>query len=204
MATKMVSDPTNGAEEFIAMSQPYVAQIMLQGSCDMIYHRYNCEAQIAKQSALKNSKAKTTDDLETYVDRDDAGELCMPGSYVRGAVVNAARFKQDPRSPRKSASDLTKAGVIVLTQLASFGQKDWDYEDMRRAVVQRAAINRVRPALKQGWKVTVDVLVATPEYISPEWLHDVVSMAGRLVGVGDHRPTYGRFFIAAFETRPAA
>jgi hypothetical protein len=38
-----------------------------------------------------------------------------------------------------------------------------------------------------------------PEYISPKDLNEVVAQAGRIVGVGDFRPTYGRFNIVKFE-----
>ena len=45
---------------------------------------------------------KKTDNLEAYVWRDDDGMICIPGSYVHRAMVEAGRFIQDPRSARKS------------------------------------------------------------------------------------------------------
>jgi hypothetical protein len=30
-------------------------------------------------------------------------------------------------------------------------------------------------------------------------LHDVIINAGRLIGVGDFRPTYGRFIVTKFD-----
>lgn len=85
-----------------------------------------------------------------------------------------------------------------MTDLASLGSKDWDYEDRRRVVVQRNGVTRVRPAMRKGWRATVDLMVTTPEYISPEFLQQVIAKAGLLVGVGDFRPTYGRFGISEF------
>ena len=49
------------------------------------------------------------------------GLLCIPTEYFRMALIGAAKFKQDPRSPRKSAMDLFKAGVANLTDLCSLG-----------------------------------------------------------------------------------
>jgi hypothetical protein len=40
--------------------------------------------------------------------------------------------------------------------------------------------------------------VLTPEYIDPALLREVIATAGRLVGVGDFRPTYGRFSTTGF------
>jgi hypothetical protein len=95
--------------------------------------------------------------------------------------------------------DLYKAGVVSLTPLASLGVTTWDYEHKCRVTVQRNGITRVRPAVKAGWEVEIEFLVNLPEYIQLDALHDVAINAGRLVGVGDFRPTYGRFHVVRFE-----
>lgn len=94
--------------------------------------------------------------------------------------------------------DLFKAGVVALTPLASLGTKDWDYLDTRRVTVQRNGINRTRPAMKVGWSVDVQFQILTPEYIDLVLFQDVLNIAGRLIGVGDFRPTYGRFMITKY------
>lgn len=190
--------PTNGAKETIEYSEPYTIEVTIEGVADLLFHRWNPEGVDAKAAAAKGSKAKKTDDIESYVYRNDAGELCVPGEYIRGAIINAAKFKQDPRSPRKSAMDLFKAGVVSLTPLASLGTHKWDYEDRRRVVVQRNGVNRTRPAMRSGWRASFLLMVNLPEYIPPQLLNEVVSAAGRLVGIGDFRPSYGRFNIIAF------
>jgi hypothetical protein len=191
--------PTDGGNEAIQRSEPYRAAITICGSADLLFHRWNVEGVESKANAAKGSKAKKTDDLETYVYRDSHGMLSLPGEYLRQSVIMAAKFRQDPRSPRKSAMDLYKAGVVSLTLLASLGVDTWDYEDKRRVTIQRNAITRVRPALHAGWKATIEFAVLLPEYIMQADLHDVVTNAGRLVGVGDFRPTYGRFQIIGFD-----
>jgi hypothetical protein len=192
-------DVTNGAAATIKMSAPYVVQTELTGACDMLFHRYNAEAVKEKGEAGKGSAAKKTDNTESYVYRDDDGHICLPGNYVQSSMVHAAKYRQDPRSPRKSAMDLYKAGIVTLTPLGSLGTKKWEFEHSSRVLVQRSAITRVRPAFKVGWKVKLDFLVNLPEYISPQDFHDVLINAGRLVGVGDWRPTYGRFNVTSFK-----
>jgi hypothetical protein len=71
-------------------------------------------------------KAKKTDDLESYVYRCDDYTIGVPGEYFRQSIINAAKFRQDPRSPRKSAMDLYKAGIVSLTELSSLGKSTWD------------------------------------------------------------------------------
>ncbi len=200
VATAIGGDsPTGGGNETLAASIPYLAEAELTGCSDILFHRWNVEAVEEKSKAAKGSKAKKYDDIESYVYRNDGGELCIPGEYVRQAVISAAKFRQDPRSPRKSAMDLYKAAICSLTHLASLGTKEWDYEDKRRVTVQRNGITRVRPAVKAGWRATFQFLINLPEYVTPDDLHDTLNNAGRLVGLADFRPTFGRFRVTRFE-----
>lgn len=191
--------PTNGGASAVEFQMPYVATVQIEGVADILFHRWNPEAVDAKATAAKGSKAKKSDDVESYVYRNDAGDICIPGEYLRQAIIMAAKFKQDPRSPRKSAMDLFKAGVVSLTPLASLGRDTWDYEDRRRVVVQRNGINRTRPAMKAGWRASFDLQVMLPEYITPQLLNEAIANAGRLIGLGDFRPSYGRFNVTLFD-----
>ncbi len=195
---KITDNVTNGGRRSIETEMPYTATIKIRGAADILFHRWNAESIDAKAAAAKNSTAKKTDDIESYVYRDEKGMICIPGEYLRGAIILAAKFKQDPRSPRKSAADLFKAGVISLTPLASLGVKEWDYEDRRRVVIQRAGISRIRPAMRAGWSCEFRMLATLPEYIHQDLLQEVATLAGRIGGLGDFRPTYGRFSITSF------
>lgn len=195
----VLKEPTNGGKEAIDHSQPYAVAVTVEGSADFLFHRWNAEAVDEKAKSAKNSKAKKTDDVESYVYRTDRGELAIPGEYLRGAIIHAAKFRQDPRSPRKSAMDLFKAAIVVTTPLASLGVAEWDYLDKRRVMVQRAGINRTRPAMRSGWKAQFDLMVLLPEYVDRNALRETIESAGRLIGIGDFRPTFGRFGIVNFE-----
>lgn len=191
--------PTNGGAEAISFSEPYSVRVKIRGTADMLFHRYNCEAVKGKGEAPKGSKAKKTDDTESYVYRNEDGEICLPGEYLRQSIIHASKFKQDPRSPRKSAMDLFKAGVLCSTMLASLGVKEWHYDHMAPVGVQKARVTRVRPAIRAGWEAEFVIEILTPEYIGPDLLQEVIVQAGRLIGVADFRPTYGRFAVSAFE-----
>jgi hypothetical protein len=66
-------------------------------------------------------------------------------------------------------------------------------------MIQRNGVTRVRPAMRTGWSVEIQLMVNLPEYIPPDALQDVLVNAGRLIGLADFRPTYGRFAIQQFE-----
>lgn len=187
----------NGVENIVKLETPYVVQIEITGSCPVIFHRWSCEDVASKAAAKKGSKEKKSDNVESFIYRDQDGHICLPGEYLRMAMVYAAKFKQDPRSPRKSAFDLFKAGIVPLTELAKIngGTKNWDFIDQRRVVIQRNSITRMRPSFLKGWSAEIEILVNVPEYIDFTLFCEVLEMAGRLIGVADFRPTYGRFNI---------
>lgn len=191
--------PSNDGAEVIAFSEPVAFSVAIKGSAAFLFHRWSVEAVAEKAAAAKNSKAKKTDNVESYVWRNEAGELCIPGEYLRASLIQAARFKQDPRSPRKSAMDLYRAAIVITTELASTGSADWDYLDQRRVTVQRAGVTRVRPALLAGWEVSFEGEVLLPEYVNPADLLDSINTAGRVIGLGDFRPTFGRFQVVNFQ-----
>jgi len=60
-------------------------------------------------------------------------------------------------------------------------------------------MSRERPALHEGWHGKFDVVVLAPEYVTPDWLHELITRAGRFVGVGDFRPDFGRFRLDHFD-----
>lgn len=190
---------SNDAIAAVGATMPYIASFTIKGTSPMLFHRWSVESIAEKAAAAKGSAAKKTDDTDSYVWRAENGEIGVPGEYVRQAVITAAKFRQDPRSPRKSAMDLYKAAVVSLTEIGSLGTKEWDYLDQRRVMVQRNGVTRVRPAFREGWTARFEFQVQLPEYVTGADLLDVLVNAGRLIGVGDFRPTYGRFAVTAFE-----
>src|SRR5262245_31600499 len=169
-AATAVGPVSNGAVEYIEAGIPYLVDVEVTGTADILFHGWNCEAIEGKGRKPKGSKERKEDNLESYVYRNAEGEIGIPGRYLAGSIVNAAKFRQDPRSPRKSAADLFKAGVLPMTILASLGTTKWDYEDRARVQVQRAGVTRVRPAFKAGWKARFELQCILPEYIPPDVL----------------------------------
>lgn len=195
---KVAPELLNGVENPVTIDAPYIVNIEIVGACPIIFHRWSCEDVAFKAQAKKGSKEKKTDNVESFIYRDADGDICLPGEYLRMAMVYAAKFRQDPRSPRKSAFDLFKAGIVPLTEMAKIngGTKNWDFLDQRRVVIQRNSITRMRPSFLKGWSAEFQMMVNVPEYIDYQFFSEILSMAGRLVGVGTFRPTYGRFDVA--------
>jgi hypothetical protein len=189
---------SNDGEEAALAEAPYAVTFTIRGVTDLLFHRWSNEDVEAKANAKRGSAIKKTDNLEAYVWRDHEGMVCLPGAYLYAALAEAGKFMQDPRSSRaKQACDLFKAAFMPLTSLCPLGST-WEFEDKRRMVVNRAGITRTSPGFKAGWEATFDFSVLLPEYVSQEMFHEALSLAGRVIGLGQYRPTYGRFQIVKF------
>lgn len=199
-ATPIVIDPvSNDSARTIQFEEPYAVRVEVTGTSALLFHRWSIEGIEDKANSAKGSKAKKTDDIESYVFRTASGVISIPTEYFRQAIIHAAKYKQDPRSPRKSAMDLFKASIVGLEELCPLGKaKTWDFVHRCRVTIQRNGITRSRPAMNAGWKTEMRLQVLLPEYVSPALLNEVLQSAGKLVGVGDFRPTYGRFQVTSF------
>lgn len=191
--------PTNGAEFQVELQKPYRVLVEIEGVCPILFHRWNNESVEAKSKAKKGSIEKKTDDIESYLWRNEKGFICIPGEYLRQTTIHAAKYEQDPRSPRKSMMDLMKAALVSLTDLASLGVKEPGFLDKRRVIIGRAAITRTRPAMKEGWRAGFILMINLPEYVPPQRLNYLVQQGGRIVGMADFRPSYGRYSVTNFE-----
>jgi len=181
--------------------KPYRAEVTIEGVRPMLFKRYDTQLVADKSALKKGSKGKKSDDLESSVYLSDEGLLAVPGLNFHSALIAAAKFHSDPRSPRASAKELFKCGILVVDDLSEITppRKTWDFEDARRVRVQNSYITRVRPGVKKGWQLTFTIDVALPEYITPALLQEVVTDAGRYCGLCDFRPVFGRFSTIGFK-----
>ena len=131
----------------------FTVQVTIEGTSPMLFHRWDCESVAEKANAKKGSKAKKEDDIESYIYRNADGDISIPGEYLRQAIIHAAKFKQDPRSPRKSAMDLFKAGILMRTELASLGKKEWDFIVSRKQCSDFVCRNHQFPDKLSAWKI---------------------------------------------------
>ena len=91
---------SNGGAATIDTSAPWSAKVEIEGVAGLLFHRWNNESVKTKSDAIKGSKAKKTDDVESYLWRNETGHICLPGEYFRQSIIHAAKYLQDPRSPR--------------------------------------------------------------------------------------------------------
>jgi hypothetical protein len=192
---------SNGASDFIEMGTPYTVDVTIEGTARMLMHTWNNEAVAEKAAAKKNSAQKKTDNLESYVIRDNKKRIVVPTLNFCASIRTAGKSFADPTSPRKSMHDRLKAIIIPDKEfgLINGGATDWDFVDSRRVVIQRSGITRQRPGFYEGWKITFRITVLEPEFLPLAKLKEIMDNAGKFQGLGDFRPTFGRYRIAGVE-----
>lgn len=150
---------------------------------------------------ISSKRVKTEDDYEELARLEHMGGLYfdpdvgpfVPGQNFERCLVDAGRIT-------KSGKKIER-GVFVETDvnpLAYEGPRNvdglWKDENFRHAASVKVTTNRVtrtRPQFRQ-WAVEAEGMF-DPAIIGVDELREIADTAGRMIGLGDWRPRYGRF-----------
>lgn len=188
----------------------YTVSVTVRGIAPLIQHRFPMpDLTNASKGGTRKSGAidySTEWKQGLYVNKE--GEIFQPAIHFEAALTAAAAQFKVTGGRGRSYKDLFKSAIFISPDEILHGLKapetltaDADeklYIDARPAVVQRARIVRLRPAFKAGWELSFEI-ECLDDQIHPDLLQDVLTLAGRNVGIGDHRPRFGRFAVSRFE-----
>lgn len=188
----------------------YQIDCTIQGVAPLMQHRYPLPdlATMSKGNKKSTGAKDYSEEWKEYLYATKDGQIYQPSSHIEGAMVKAAASFKVVGKRGKSYKDLFSAnvfvdpveilhGVTVPDELDADGDKPL-YLDLRPVVIQRARVVRIRPTFKPGWKLSFVINVIDDE-VNFETVNDVLTLAGKAVGIGDFRPKFGRFMVARFE-----
>lgn len=154
-----------------------------------------------KMKAVSGKRKKTDDDHEEMGRLEHMGGLYLdsefgpfiPGQNFERMLVDAAK--------KVKLGTAVKSALIVETNVNPLIYKgprtvadlwaDSNFVHRSSAKVGTSRVQRTRPMFRQ-WEVSADGYLDT-EQINPAELHQIVDIGGRLIGLGDWRPRFGRF-----------
>jgi len=187
--------------------------ITLTGTCPMLQHNGRLANPIDPHTralkALTAKRTKTDDDLVEIMVTEARGgcwetpdgQLGLPTAAVWRSIYDAAKaFKLGEQIKRSLLfADPTHVDALIIdgdTHDCDVWLKDDNHIDYRPVKVKTSKVMRARPLIPTGWQSThtFDLL---DDVMDARDLIPVLERAGRLVGVGDWRPTYGRFAVDA-------
>lgn len=189
----------------------YSVDVTIKGDAPLLQHRFPVPDLASmtkggtKQTGARDYTQEWRDHL--YVSKS---QVYQPATHIEGALVKSAVNFKITGKRGKTYKDLFRAAVFVSPEEILHGVDEPDeldtdadkrlYLDMRPVVVQRARIVRIRPAFSTGWELDFSIEVIDDE-ISSTLLQDVLTLAGKTVGIGDFRPKFGRFSVIGFKVQ---
>lgn len=188
----------------------YTVEVKVKGDAPLMQHKFPMpELGDMTKGGTKSTGAKDyTEEWREYFYLAKDGGIYQPAEHFEGAMVKAAVGFKIAGKRGKTYKDLFRAAVFVSPEEIPHGvtePKELDadadkrlYLDMRPVVVQRARVVRIRPTFKPGWELEFEIEVIDDQ-IQPALLQDVLTLAGKTVGIGDYRPKFGRFSVVKFE-----
>lgn len=188
----------------------YLVNCKVKGIAPLMQHRFPMPdfSDMGKGGKKQTGEKDYTQEWKNYLYVNSSGEVYQPSIHFEAAMTKAAaNFKITGRKG-KTYRDLFSGNIFVSPDEILHGVEAPDsldtdgdkrlYLDMRPAVVQRSRIVRIRPTFKPGWELEFSIQVIDDQ-IPDNVLLDVLTLAGRTLGVGDHRPKFGRFQVVHFE-----
>lgn len=183
-------------------------EFTIQGLSPLLFHNGQLADPLndfAKRMKEVSGKKKKTDADHIELSRieflgglytDDKGRPGIPGENIESAMVFAA--KKHKLGPQAKAGIISDGFWLVDYDGPKTPDALWEdkrFVDRRGAKVQMSRVNRTRPIFR-NWKLTF-TLQYLADQLNKKDVVMIVETAGRIIGLGDYRPRFGRFEIVS-------
>jgi hypothetical protein len=183
--------------------------VTLTGTHPMLMHNGRLANPIdpwTRQLKALTSKRKKTDEDILQIAQVEAragcwetvdGMLGIPSAAVWRCFYDASKQFKLGTTVKKSFyfDDVVEPLTVAGSQISATDfVADFDNVDYRTIKVQTSRVMRARPKVPVGWQTTHHFELFD-DVLDKRDLVNVMDSAGRLYGLGDWRPTYGRFTV---------
>ena len=147
---------------------------------------------------MKTEGYNSEKEAERVAYKKKNGELYIPATAIKGALINASSFKKIGKYAAKS---IIAGGVFILESEIGLGTKKYNI-DRRTVVIQRARVVKSRPMI-ENWKVNFELSYNEKVIGDPEIIKSILIDAGTRIGLLDFRPqktgSFGMFEVTKWE-----
>lgn len=170
-------------------------EVSIKGTAPLLMHRMSEEPAPRKKAGATYDNQECA---EKALYKNKEGKICQPAIHIESAMIKAStEYKMTGRG-KKSYKDAFKGGVFVEPQMIPHKKPEWGI-DLQNVVIQRSRIVRARPRFDE-WELNFEIL-CLDERIIEQVIKDVLTDAGKFIGIGDYRPRYGRFIVTKFKKK---
>lgn len=154
-----------------------------------------------QMKAITSKRKKTDEDLEALENLEFEGGLYLdkavgpyvPATWVKSCLIRAGVVTKDGQNVQRSVHP-----TDIVLPLAYRGPRDLpslmadhSFRDRQSVRVGTKRVFRVRPKF-QEWRLEAE-LVLDESILNFDTFAAIAETAGRVIGLGDYRPLYGRF-----------
>lgn len=126
----------------------------------------------------------------------DGSKPCLPATVIKGMLLSGAK--------KKKLGTTFKAGIVIsedaeldvgTTKGTNELWADSNFVDVRAERVQKNAVMRTRPIFRM-WEAVISVDFM-PDVVNKADIIDILHLSGKIIGLCDRRPEFGRFEVEA-------
>jgi len=186
-----------------------IYEVELVGASPLLMHGAQAVGMDDESSKRKGGNAINGDPEEwrKTIYFDPAIGVVMPMGNLEASLVEAAKMHKV--TGRQTATKYFKSGVFAeapevplivngkpIKTLDEIEKNPEKYIDKRGVKNPATKMRNTRYRVKFGnWAIRFRLIVSSDDFISEKILREVIETAGRVVGVCDFRPRFGRFEI---------
>lgn len=177
--------------------------VELTGISPLLQHRFAIDEGGAAKAPTKKNKEQREDVVEQSLYRLPDGTIYQPSIHILSSMKKAGAKFQIPGQGKLTYKNLIGSGAVMINPDA-IPHKNQAFEvDVRAVVVPstRGRVVRRRPMLN-SWRLCFEIEFDDTE-ISADDINEILTYAGKRVGIGDFRPekggSFGRFMISSFK-----
>lgn len=179
--------------------------VEIRGTAPLLQHNIEgAEAQMLHKGKRRTGGvANDENEWKNFLYKIDGnGKLGHPSAALESMFVKAARdFKADKR---RTMADTAKATFFCNDTYIQLVGKTGPDRVNRCSVVNpntRGRGFRYRPEFDAGWVGRVAVTLADTELMPEDRAKEIMEHGGRVIGIGNWRPKFGRFMVTGWKVR---
>ncbi|MBU2552486.1 MAG: hypothetical protein KKB20_29005 [Proteobacteria bacterium] len=181
-------------------------KVEIEGVSLILFNRFteeNAEAVKGKTSKKKNDEERVAVAYDKVYRLPGGTALCLPSDNIKKAMLEGCRFA-GIKIGRRSAEPYMRPTVFFEDAFVPFAgdvpAPDGLHECSGRIPPKTGGRVMIRrPYLDKGWKLRFS-LTLLDNRVTELMVRQSLEEAGRMVGLGDHRPEYGRFQVNEFKS----
>lgn len=179
-------------------------QVAIHGLRPYLQHRRpQDEKDVEKSKQITNILRKNAYDVEAGaaeaalgVYLNSKGKPYIPADQIQESMTRAGTQIRVAGQGKKTYKDFMRSYLFITPEQIPLTPETWEV-DRRFVRINRAGIMRHRPIFND-WAAKMKITL-TDDTIPVDVVLEILRISGTRVGIGDYRPRFGLFEVAAFD-----